>query len=65
MNFKKKIIDRLQNKERGPRVHLSAPYEDDNIIIFFIGDLICTKYSKVHYHKNPGYNFVQRLIKVI
>ncbi len=37
------------------RIHLTAPYEDDDIVVHFIGDHAFDKYRELAWHTNPGY----------
>lgn len=43
------------HKEYGPRIHIEHPYEDEDILVHFVGDMTCTVYSELKYHKNPGF----------
>lgn len=37
------------------RIHLTAPYEDEDIIVHFIGDHAFDRYKELTWHTNPGY----------
>lgn len=44
-----------KNDGHDTRIHLIAPYEDDDIIVHFIGDHAFDRYRELSWHTNPGY----------
>lgn len=43
------------NDKRMPSVHLSLPYENENLIVHFVGILNCHEHYELKPHTNPGF----------
>jgi AraC-like DNA-binding protein len=42
-------------KRQELRTHIDIPYEDEHILVHFVGDIHCAQYSEIDYHTNPGF----------
>lgn len=43
------------DRKNNMRIHIENPYEDEDITVYFIGDVTFNDYMELEYHRNPGY----------
>lgn len=44
-----------EKNNKNVNIQIQECYEDEDLRIHFIGDVICSKVSAINYHRNPGY----------